>query len=496
MLTGDLEQGKLDKVHEVCSMGSQPDNNQIIDVGSRLELLVDEFLIERMDGVKLVLNRPVPREIAIDHDRPWEGNECFYHTVFRDGNVLRMYYLGAHSGADPNHHVICYAESGDGIRWTKPELGLVEFNGSKKNNIILDWLGTHHTLAVFRDLNPGYKPEERYKAVANCVSNWDGGATIPGGLFPLKSPDGIRWSMMSKTPVITKGAFDSQNLAFWDTLRGCYVDYHRGWKGRVEGQSDPGIRDILTCTSDDFLNWTEPEWLEYPGAPSEHLYTNQVTPYFRAPHIYMGFPMRFVPSHTRVVPSAGGSSDALFMTSRDGKSFKRWSEALIRPGFQRERWTVHDNMVAWGIAETRSDLPGTPNELSIYSVEGYDGFEGCKIRRYTQRMDGFVSAQAPLSGGELLTKPLTFEGTQLVINYSTSAAGSIRTELLDRDGGPIEGLGLADSVELFGDEVEEVVTWKGGSDLSRLAGTPIRVRFVMSDADLFSFRFRSIGGKR
>ena len=473
-------------------MSIRPNNNSVIDIGSRLELLVDDYLIEKMEGVRLVLNKPVPREIAVDHDRPWEGNTSFYHTVFRDGNAFRMYYRGAHSGGSDefDHHVVCYAESGDGIRWTKPDLGLVEFNGSKKNNIVLDWLGSH-TLAAFKDLNPECKTDERYKAIAKRYEE----GVYQGGLYPLKSPDGIHWSMMSETPVITKGAFDTQNLAFWDGVRGCYVDYHRGFKGAVEGQPGTGVRDIMTCTSDDFLSWTEPEWVEYPGAPSEHLYTNQITPYFRAPHIYMGFPKRFVPSHTRVAHSTGGTSDAVFMTSRDGKSFKRWGEALIRPGPQRERWVNRNNMVAWGILETRSGVAGTPNELSIYCVEGYKGFEGCKIRRYTQRLDGFVSAQAPLSGGELTTKPLTFEGAQLVINYATSAAGSIRVELQDGEGRPIEGLGLANSTELFGDEVEEAVTWKGGGDLGPVAGRPARLRFVMSDADLYSFRFRGLGGE-
>jgi hypothetical protein len=466
-------------------MSVQPNSNQVIDIGSRLELLVDEYLVDAMQGVWLVLNRPLQREVAIVHDQPWEGNECFYHTVFRDGNVFRMYYRGAHAAVNPsrfNHQVVCYSESSDGIHWTKPELELVEFNGSKRNNIVWDGLGAHN-FAPFKDMNPDCKIDEQYKALAS-------GSTSRRGLYPFKSPDGVHWSLMSATPVITKGAFDSQNIAFWDTVRERYVDYHRGFKGRIEGEPGTGVRDIMTCSSDDFLNWTHPEWLEYPRAPAEHLYTNQVTPYFRAPHIYMGFPKRFVPSHTKVVNTTGGSSDAIFMTSRNGKTFNRWGEAFIRPGPQRERWVNRNNMVAWGILETRSEVPNTPNELSIYSVEGYKGFGGCKMRRFTVRMDGFISAQAPLSGGELLTKPITFEGSQLVINYSSSAAGSIRTELQNSDGRAIEGLDLADSVELFGDEVEEVVTWKGSSDLSRIAGRPVRVRFVMSDADLFSFTFR------
>jgi hypothetical protein len=134
-------------------MSPQLNSNQVIDTGSRLELLADAYLVEALQGVRLVLSRPLPREVAIIHDRPWEGNVCFYHTVFRDGNFFRMYYRGSHAAADSsrfNHQVACYAESGDGIHWTKPELGLVEFNGSKRNNIVLDGLRCPQLRAVQR----------------------------------------------------------------------------------------------------------------------------------------------------------------------------------------------------------------------------------------------------------------------------------------------------------------------------------------------------------
>lgn len=475
-------------------MIAQAKRSQPIDIGSRLEPLIDDHMIDWMRDVRLVLNRPVPREVSIVHDQPWEGNTCFYHTVFRDGNFYRMYYRGAHSGSisgEFNHGVVCYAESGDGIHWNKPELGLVEFNGSKKNNIVWDGLGGH-ALSVFKDENPECETDSRYKAVAKLYKTRPDGTPYGRGIYPYKSADGIRWSLIKDSPVITEGAMDSQNLAFWDSVRGCYVDYHRGSREQIKDQPESAIRDVLTCTSDDFLNWTEPEWLEYPQAPTEHLYTNQIIPYFRAPHIYMGFPKRFVPTHTKVIQDTGGTSDALLMTSRDGKTFNRWGEALIRPGPQRERWVNRNNMVAWGIVETKSDLPGTPNEMSIYSVEGYKGFDGCKMRRYSQRLDGFVSIQAPLRGGELTTKSFVFEGTQLVINYATSAAGSIRVELQDSDGRTIEGLSIADSVELYGDDVEEIVSWKGDWNLSRFMGKPIRLRFMINDADLYSFRFRNV----
>jgi len=98
--------------------------------------------------------------------------------------------------------------------------------------------------------------------------------------------------------------------------------------------------------------------------------------------------------------------------------------------------------------------------------------------------------QAPLKGGEFVTKPLVFEGSKLVMNFSTSAAGSIRVEMQDKDGKPIEYFTLADCPEIYGDTIEHVVVFKDGSDVSKLAGKPIRLRFLMKDADLYSIRFR------
>ena len=106
------------------------------------------------------------------------------------------------------------------------------------------------------------------------------------------------------------------------------------------------------------------------------------------------------------------------------------------------------------------------------------------------RIDGFVSLEAPLSGGELLTKIVTFEGNEMAINFATSAAGSVRVEVQDEKGMPIEGYALSDCEEIYGDSIERVVAWKRGPDVSALAGKPVRLRFVLKDADLFSFRFR------
>ncbi len=142
-----------------------------IDIGSRLEPFVDDYLIEKLSRAKLVLHRATEREAAIVLDKPWEGNNCGYVTVFQDDGLYRMYYRGRQldwkSGKVlfPHKEVYCYAESRDGIKWKRPNLGLIEFNGSKKNNICLEGLGCH-AFSPFKDPNPACKPSAKYKALA------------------------------------------------------------------------------------------------------------------------------------------------------------------------------------------------------------------------------------------------------------------------------------------------------------------------------------------
>jgi len=471
-----------------------------IDIGSRRELLVDDHLIDRLAGkAELQLHHPQPREIALVADQPWEGNAVNYVTVFRDGALYRMYYRGANEVYTPegyrstHREVYCYAESKDGIRWTRPTLGLFEFNGSKKNNIVRDGLGTHN-FTPFRDTNPAAQADARYKALAY------GDSKAGRGLYAFKSADALHWSLLSDKPVITRGAFDSQNLAFWDAVRGEYREYHRDFR---EG------RDIRTATSKDFLTWTEPTFLEYTPRRVSELYTNQVLPYYRAPHLFLGFPTRYIDrgwtESAKLLPrpeyrklrgaksSREGTAltDGLFMTSRDGKQFHVWPESFLRPGLRlRDNWFYGDNYQNWGLVETKSSIEDAPNEISMYVTERTMQDRPGVLRRHSLRIDGFVSVQAPLAGGELSTKLIRFSGKQLVLNEATSAIGTIRVEIQDGAGKPVSGFALGDCAEIYGDSLDRTVSWKGGSDVSRLAGKPVRLRFEVKDADLYSFRFR------
>jgi hypothetical protein len=483
------------------------DDREVIHIGSRLELMVDDFLVQEMTGgARLELHRPECREVVLRTDEPWGGNASGYQSVFKDGDLYRMYYRGLHyrhSGEpaqafEAHAPVLCYAESDDGIHWRKPELGLFEFNGSKANNILLtreavaQVKGYAGSTAVFLDTNPDCPPDAKYKIIMR------GGK--PFGLYVLKSADGIRFTLMSDKPFATRGALDSQNTAFWDPVRKEYREYHRGFKH--------GVRDILTSTSKDILHFPEPRFLEYPGSPTQALYTNQIQPYYRAPHILMGFPQRYngrgwsepmlaLPELDERLARAKHRSrygttltDSLFMTSRDGWTFRRWSEAFIRPGpRQKDSWTYGDNFIFWGMVETASHLEDAPKELSLYAVEGYWRGTSVDIRRYTIRIDGFVSASAPLSGGEIITKPIVFDGGNLALNMETSAAGSMQVEIQDAEGHPVEGYALADCPEIFCDNQRHIVRWNHGGDVRSLAGKPIRLRFLLKDADLYSFQF-------
>ncbi|NOZ19951.1 MAG: hypothetical protein GXP25_02570, partial [Planctomycetes bacterium] len=375
----------------------------------------------------------------------------------------RLYYRGWADLKKPA--VCCVAESTDGgVTFTRPNVGVCEFNGSKDNNIVWMGAGTHN-FTPFKDANPDAPADQRYKAV--------GGDSH--GLVPFASPDGYKWTMIQKEPVITKGAFDSQNLAFYDTVRKEYVCYFRIFKD--------GVRDIRRCTSKDFIHWSEPEDLDYGDAPKEHLYTNAIAPYFRAPHIFIGLPCRFVPGRKKIQEhKEGGINDGVLMSSRDGLHFERWVEAFLRPGPDRLCWTDRNNYPAWGVA------PTSETEMSIYWNEGYR-YPTHHLRRGTIRTDGFVSVHAGAEGGEMLTRPFTFEGGKLVVNYATSAIGSLRFELCNADGKPYEGFAMGESEKLFGNEIAHEVTWKNGTNVSSLAGKPVRLRVRLKDADLYSFLF-------
>ena len=461
-------------------------DGEALDLGSRRELFLDRLLIERLDGgAALTLERPRDEGIALRFDRPWEGAFCAYATVLRDGPVFRLYYRGRpRSGADGSDaEVTCYAESRDGVEWSRPDLGLFEREGSRANNIVLaDLPPFSHNFCPMIDPRPGVPADERYKALAG---------TRRTGLHAFASEDGLRWRRLGDGPVLTEGAFDSQNVPFWSEHEGRYLCYLRVFVD--------GVRRVARATSDDFLHWSEPELMGYGDRPVEHLYTNQTSPYFRAPHLYVGIAARFMPGRRVISPEQaeaigvdpgyfGDCSDAVLLTSRGGDRYDRtFMEGFLVPGIGPENWVSRTNYPALNV------VPTGRHEMSFYANQNY-GQPTAHLRRYSLRLDGFACVRAPYEGGELVTRPLTFAGDELALNFATSAAGGIRVEIREPDdSGPIPGFALDDAVETIGNEIDRPVRWRAGGDLGSLAGRPVRLRFALKDASRDAMRFRPAG---
>lgn len=322
------------------ALAEHPRSEGSLDIGSRLELFVDDSLIDSMKALELKLHSPRPAGKVLILDRPWEGVTSAYISVFKDGDLYRMYYRGSSSKGytvgsllEPGERVIpghpdvtCYAESRDGRNWTRPSLGLFEFQGSRENNIV--WAAaSSQCFMAFRDANPSAPREQRYKALAIIIQE----ETDSGG-----------------------------DHAFWDTEQERYISYLRAFRPPPLKT----IRLVARSTSSDFLDWSELEFLDTGDAPVEHFYTSGAVPYFRAPHLYLAFPRRFLPWRTLELYKdnrGSGVSDVVFLSSRDGLHWKRtFMEAFIRPGRNIRSWIHRANTPASGVVPTGED------EISLY----------------------------------------------------------------------------------------------------------------------------------
>jgi ATP-dependent Clp protease ATP-binding subunit ClpA len=496
-----------------AGVAEKPMENAFIDIGTRREIFVDDYLIDSLDGTSLKLQTPQPAGAAVTYNDPWEDSS-FYTTVLKDGDLFRMYYRGRLPDWS-----CCYAESDDGVNWIKPNLGMVEYDGSTDNNI---FLAKATTFFPFIDARPGVPAEERFKA--NAAER----GSPQGGLMGYVSADGIHWRKLGDEPIVPiiwplesggwagrENSYDSHNIMFWSEVEECYVLFARHMTG--------GRRSTMRSATSDFRKWPEPTLMTYSDTgsttPSAHLYTNGTQPYFRAPHIYISLPGRIFftdaehvvreddiadaearvvslellefcgenmslgPWHGRV--PAGDYSDGVLLTTRAGSTHYdfRFQESFIRPGIGLANWTTRNNYPACGIIQT------SPTEMTVFVQRHYTQ-KTAYLERLTLRLDGFASVNAPHASGMMLTKPFVFTGKQLEINYSTSAAGSIRVGLQHPDGAEVEGRALADCPAMTGDSIDQVVRWGGDSDVSAMSGKPVRLNFAMKDADLFSLRFR------
>ncbi len=228
----------------------------MINIASRIEPLFDDFLVEQLRGVHFMLHQPERREVVFTCDAEWEDDVAGFNSVFQDGDRIRLYYRAAIPDRSNEDHVImALAESDDaGFSFHRPDIGLVEFDGSRSNNILFLGEPPYVPPPAFIDTNPDCKPGQRYKGFS---SRWQ-------KLYAMCSADGYSWQPMSTEPISMEGTFDTINTAFWDRLTGTYRCYTRYFKNYSPGMAENDVlgieptvvRAIQSATSHDFLHWS------------------------------------------------------------------------------------------------------------------------------------------------------------------------------------------------------------------------------------------------
>ena len=457
------------------------------------ELFVDNYLIDSFEGkAGLVLGTPCNEGVVFNYDMPWEGRYSGYGVFMQVAeNDFRYYYRGS-PRLLPEPDVIekqtCVAYSQDGINWERPNIGKFELYGTFDNNVILMEGSESHNFAPFLDTRPGVPESERFKAIAG--ERFD-------GLFVYSSPDGLNWTKMFNGQAVLQGDYlDSMNVAYWSEAEQQYVFYGRTWKDDWSG-----YRWIAKSTSNDLQTWTTLETVNiiHDGlaVPDQHYYHSGIQPYFRAPQISVSLCSILtnggvlsedqiatldIESESRADARGGGG----FMTTRGGIDFDRtFMEEFISPPIGPEEWIARCNFPVVGVLQT------SPTEMSIY-VDIHSGQPTRAVRRYSLRLDGFASLNAPYDGGEMLTKPFTFEGDSLSLNFATSSYGEILLQFETPEGQVIDGFGFDQCTPIIGNEIDYKVKFQNSINLSELASQPVRMRVRLKDADIYSLQFQPL----
>jgi hypothetical protein len=519
-----------------------PGTDSPIDVSSEKQLFIDDRFIAGSDGVTLTVNPPHQTHVPVlVGDKPWEGRIRGYNTVFREGDLFRMWYHV--SPPERSNRVIggsAYAESGDGIHWTKPELGLIEYEGSKANNLVAPqpvgseryWFSGGRSLdlamqgsMVFRDTNPSCPPGERYKLWAKIQGIMPAGEELPPGEVPLGvragdalekvqrvmtsglvamySEDGILWNVYDRR--VDTPACDTENVAIWDERIGKYVGYVR----MIPDRNGMKYRSVGRMVSDDFQDWSATESMleadetdldaratgETPM--SVDVYTNGFMKYPHAQDAYFLMPSFYY--HWGQKGMGEGRTgfpntlDVRLLASRDGVDWRHTGGR--KPFLRLGPWGSADSQRIYacpGVVRVGDELwsyYGGMNSNHAWKVDPVSDEERTGIFRAVSRLDGFMSADAPYQGGTLTTPPVVFTGKRLELNLDTSAGGVVRLEVQSPEGKALDGFSLADADDLNGNSVRMPISFNGNSDVSRLGGTPIRLSFQMYDCKLYAFQF-------
>ncbi|KPJ76935.1 MAG: hypothetical protein AMS14_01435 [Planctomycetes bacterium DG_20] len=433
-------------------------------------LLLDSRIIETVENAKLTLGKTAKSKHnpLMAEDKPWEKRfdnlyanviydeddklyKCWYSPFIVDhsakGMTLDQRREARYRPPRGREMAICYAASKDGIRWEKPELGLVEFEGSKQNNIV--WRGPHGA-GVFKDLRDP-DPARRYK-------------TFFQGIGVAFSADGIHWGKAIRCPEVDV-AGDTHNNAFWAPTLGKYVGITRTW-----GKQG---RQVARTESDDFLKWTKAK-VVLEGADKGH--QTYAMPVFFHGGVYLGLVAIIYPKEDRVWAELTWSPDTV-----------QWSR--ICPDTPLIANSEKEMAYDWGCVYAGAYPVFLEDEIRIYyggSDWHHGNWRNAFLCMATLRPDGFAGYE-PIESDKparITTTAVVCAGDTLRLSADVPASGSIKVTVLDE-----HNKRLAEGEPITRTVTDAAVRWNMGFTLKGFNGKELRLRFEFRDARLYSFTF-------
>jgi hypothetical protein len=492
-----------------------------VPLGDRKYLFLDGALVERSESIRFVPHPP--RRI----DRVIDGTEGMFRkhlTVVEDESGLIRIYNGG-----PDDFLMVHT-SRDGLHFEDPDTGL--HHKGRRNIVIAEPAPLGRPI-----IDPNGPPERRWKYVSGLEGR---------GVYLYTSPDGWKWTR-ERTAVLPFRS-GSQSSFFYDDQRGVYVGYHRtGFPLSAEGGTQREF--VMSEAVDLYHPWPvtflsqeqvravartrplrspQPWWLDNgpltPGdfgvelptvfAPDPRLdpvgsgvYVPKATKYPWAPDAYVAFPVMYfdyeqpkLPPTRRILMDAdrrlgSGQVETQLAVSRDGVHWTRLPSPTYLPDGEYQGRHLHQIYIAEGLVRRGGEIWQYFYGQEEYHSPVAKNPAGNGVYRAVQRLDGFVSADAPYERlATLTTRPLTFTGNRLVLNLDTGGLGYAQVGLTEADGTPIPGFELERGVYLNGDFLAREVEWLGAdgrarADVSSLAGRPVRLVFRMRHASLYALQF-------
>jgi hypothetical protein len=437
-------------------------------------LVLDSRIIETAEDAKLTLGKTVKSKHnpLMKEDKPWEPRfdnlyanviydeeekryKCWYSPFIRDSlasKTPRERRSEVRYHDEQREMGVCYAVSQDGLTWEKPELGLVEFEDSKQNNIV--WRGPHGA-GVFKDFRDP-DPARRYKTIFKR-----------GKISVAFSADGIHWGKAVECPEVNV-AGDTHNNAFWAPTLGKYVGITRTW-GEKYG------RQVARTESDDFLKWTNAE-IVLEGLDKGH--QTYAMPVFFHGGVYLGLVAIHDQKADRVWAELTWSPDTV-----------QWNR--VCPGTPLIANSEEEMAYDWGCVYAAACPVFLDSEIRVYyggSNGHHFGWRDGFLCMATLRPDGFAGYEQVAGGGNraatIRTRPVLAVADVLCLSADVAVSGYVKVTVLDKANKELaEGTPIAKTV------TDADVQWPAGFSFGSLRGREIRLRFELRDAKLYSFSF-------